>query len=77
MIKTEAAKRRNAQRAITDQIAAALAVKRLKWKDVAWMIGKSNATVTARKNDNNWELSELVTLSRNLNISFRIGDADA
>ena len=77
MVKTEAAKRRNAQKAITDQIAVALAVKRLKWKDVAWIIGKSNATVTSRKNENNWELSELVALSRTLGISFRIADADA
>ena len=62
------------QAGVTRKIAVALAERGMKWKDVAWIIDVKPPTVTARKQKHNWELSELIALSRALGVNFVIGE---
>ena len=75
--RTETAKRRNMQAGVTRKIAVALAERGMKWKDVAWIIGASGATVSKKKNEHSWTLKDLVALSRTLCVTLDIGGENA
>lgn len=74
MSRSETAKRRIERAAVTSAIGGAIGAKGMKWKDVAWIIGKTPATVSTRTKEHNWKLEELVALSRALGVNFVIGE---